>query len=91
MQQNQDNLDLILRDKLAIDRTHLANQRTLLSFFRTSLYLIFTSLALFEIDFLEEYYSFAGVFMLLAALVDGFGVLNFFRQKKRIDSAYQKS
>jgi putative membrane protein len=32
------NNDLILREKLAIERTRLANDRTLLSFIRTSLY-----------------------------------------------------
>jgi len=90
MPHNQDTEDkTILRDKLAIDRTHLANQRTLLSFFRTSLYLIFTSLAIFEIDFLTEYYQFAWVFLGLAAFIGIFGVVNFFRQKRRIDRSYQ--
>jgi len=32
------NTDLILRENLAIERTRLANDRTLLSFIRTSLY-----------------------------------------------------
>ncbi len=90
MQPNQDKEDkTILRDKLAIDRTHLANQRTLLSFFRTSLYLIFTSLAIFEIDFLTDYYQFAWVFLALALFIGTFGVINFYRQKSRIDRRYQ--
>jgi putative membrane protein len=34
--------DLILRDRLAIDRTHLANERTLLAYVRTAFMLIVT-------------------------------------------------
>jgi putative membrane protein len=32
--------DLILRDRLALDRTHLANERTLLAYVRTSFMLV---------------------------------------------------
>lgn len=39
---------LILRDILAIDRTKLANQRTLLSYSRTGFSFIVTALAIFE-------------------------------------------
>lgn len=87
MQPEQDK-ETILRDKLAIDRTHLANQRTLLSFFRTTLYLIFTSLALFEIEFLREFHYYAWFFLALALFVGIFGVLNFYKQKRRIDRSY---
>ncbi len=40
---------MILKDYSAIDRTKLANQRTLLSFLRTSLYLVFSGIALMKV------------------------------------------
>lgn len=40
------NKDLILREKLALQRTVMANQTTLLSFIRTSLYFLVAGLSL---------------------------------------------
>jgi len=42
---NNLNKDLILREKLAIQRTNLANQSTLLSFLRTSMYFMIAGLS----------------------------------------------
>ena len=44
---------MILRDHLALDRTKLANQRTVLSFIRTSLYLIISGIALMKVEALQ--------------------------------------
>lgn len=41
--------DLILRDKLALSRTKLANQHTLLSFVRTGIYFVVTALGVASI------------------------------------------
>lgn len=41
---------IILRDHLALERTKLANERTLLSYLRTSLYLFLGGSALMGID-----------------------------------------
>jgi putative membrane protein len=40
------NNDLILRERLAIQRTNMANQTTLLSFVRTSLYFLIAGLSI---------------------------------------------
>uniref|UniRef100_UPI004047E2D9 DUF202 domain-containing protein n=1 Tax=Mariniflexile sp. TaxID=1979402 RepID=UPI004047E2D9 len=40
---------IILRDYLAIERTRLANERTLLSYIRSSLYLLLGSIAFFQL------------------------------------------
>ena len=63
--ENKINKDLILREKLALQRTVMANQTTLLSFIRTSLYFLVAGLSLksllkldnsllFQITFLNE-------------------------------------
>ena len=49
---NQD--DLILRDRLAIVRTKLANERTLFSYIRTSLYLLTAGVGILEIESIEN-------------------------------------
>jgi len=53
MQESTDkfkNEELILRDYLAIERTKLANVRTLFSYIRTSLYLLTAGIGIFQIE-----------------------------------------
>lgn len=45
--------ELILRDRLAIDRTVLANERTLLSYARTAMTLLIAGLSLIHLPFLN--------------------------------------
>jgi putative membrane protein len=45
--------ELILRDRLAIDRTILANERTLLSYARTALALLIAGLSLMHLPYLS--------------------------------------
>jgi len=82
------NEDLILRDHLAIDRTKLANQRTLLSFIRTSLYLTVSGLAVMNVEVLKGI-SFLGWILIgisLLAMLAGF--INYFVFRKKIFKAY---
>lgn len=46
MIENQLNKDLILRERLALQRTILANQSTFLAFMRTSMYFFIAGLSL---------------------------------------------
>jgi putative membrane protein len=46
--QNQD--EIILRDYLALERTKLANERTLLSYIRSSLYLMLGGIAIIQLE-----------------------------------------
>ncbi len=48
------NKDLILREKLAVQRTVMANQTTLLSFIRTSFYFLVAGLSLKSLLKLEN-------------------------------------
>lgn len=50
--QNQD--EIILRDYLALERTKLANERTLLSYIRSSLYLLLGGIAIIQLQGFES-------------------------------------
>lgn len=79
-------MELILRDKLAIDRTHLANERTLLSYLRTSLYLIIFSLVIFsETELL--YVSLSSI--TLSSVIAVVGLFRYNRTKRRINNLYK--
>lgn len=85
--ENKINKDLILREKLALQRTVLANQTTLLSFLRTSLYFLVAGLSLrgllkMEDGIVLEYSLFS---VSLGTL--SFGIFNFFRHRKMIEKS----
>lgn len=46
--------EIILRDLLALERTRLANERTLFSYIRTSLYLLTVGMGIFEIEIIQH-------------------------------------
>lgn len=76
--------ELIIRDFLARQRTALANERTLLSYIRTSLYFLVSGTALFEVNKLSHvsglgYLAFGLSF---AFLVVGF--FSYFKIKKKL-------
>lgn len=87
MEKNNDN-ELITRDYLARQRTSLANDRTLLSYIRTSLYFLVSGTALVKVEDLENvkelgFLSFAITIVLLMV-----GFTNYFRIKRRIKKGY---
>ena len=78
------NKDLILRERLALQRTVLANQSTFLAFLRTSMYFFIAGLSLesllkIEYSFGIEIFFFTSSFMLFFI-----GVFNYFNHKKMI-------
>jgi putative membrane protein len=76
--------ELIVRDYLAIQRTKLANDRTLLSYIRTSLYFLVSGTALFEVNNLSHIRELG---YLAFGLSVGFlliGIVNYFRLKKKL-------
>lgn len=76
--------DLILREKLAIQRTHLANQTTFLSFLRSSMYFLVAGLTIQNL----AVHPHAGIFEIPLFTISGIlfitGALNYFRNHKRI-------
>lgn len=78
------NKDLILREKLALQRTILANQSTLLSFLRTAMYFMVAGLSIGSLIKVEHSLIIEVVFFIFAFAIFVLGIFNFFRQKKSI-------
>jgi putative membrane protein len=78
------NKDLILRERLALQRTILANQSTFLAFLRTSMYFFIAGLSLesllkIENSFIIEWFLFISSFVVFCV-----GIFNYFKHKKMI-------
>lgn len=79
-----------MRDYLAMERTTLANERTLLSYLRSSLYLLVGGIALLKLENFENL-QFVGYFALVLAAV--FVLVGFYRYqklRKRLKVYYQE-
>ena len=77
---NSINKDLILRERLAIQRTVMANQTTLLSFLRTSLYFLVAGLSLNNLLKLENSLSFQITFYSVSIIILFLGIYNYLKQ-----------
>ena len=78
------NKDLILREKLAVEITSMAIDRTLLSFIRTSLYFAVAGMTVSSL-LKTAYSSWIDVlFWIIAAIILIIGFISFIRQKKRL-------
>lgn len=78
------NKELILREKLALQRTLLANQSTFLSFLQTAMYFFVAGLSIgslikTEYSLVIEISFFVSSFLILAV-----GIFNYFKHKKII-------
>ena len=63
------NEELILRDYLAIERTKLANVRTLFSYIRTSLYLLTAGIGIFQIESISRLDGLAWVCVIIGVIL----------------------
>jgi putative membrane protein len=70
---------LILRDRLALDRTILANERTILAYFRTTLAVTAAGVGL--IHFVESWWALpVGITLLVSApVLQGYGIWRYRR------------
>lgn len=78
------NKDLILREKLAVQRTILANQVTLLSFIRTALYFLVAGLSLKSLLKIENSIVLEVILFTAAAAIMVYGIVNFYIHNKAI-------
>jgi putative membrane protein len=78
------NKDLILRERLALQRTVMANNSTLLSFIRTSLYFAVAGLSVENLLKVSYGHWFEIGFWVAAMILFVVGVINYFIQKKKI-------
>lgn len=80
---------LILRDHLALERTRLSNERTLMSYIRSSLYLLIGGFALVQIEGYGDL-RFVGYLALLLCVVFALvGFIRFFRLRGQLDRYYR--
>jgi putative membrane protein len=78
------NKDLILREKLALQRTMLANQSTLLSFIRTSMYFLVAGISINNLTTVELGQIIEIVFIVISVILLTVGLVNYFAQKRKI-------
>lgn len=81
---NKINKDLILRERLALQRTIMANQSTLLAFVRTALYFLVAGLSLESLLQIQNSLLFEIVFFGAASVLLIIGVINYLRHKRKI-------
>ncbi|MFZ0489038.1 MAG: DUF202 domain-containing protein [Salegentibacter sp.] len=68
----------LLREHLALERTKLANERTLLSYIRASLYLLLGGLALLQIKKYEEMRWIGYLSIFISIVFIGIGISRYF-------------
>ncbi len=84
--QNQD--EIILRDYLALERTKLANERTLLSYIRSSLYLLLGGIAIIQLEGFENIKFLGYVSLSLTILFMIIGIYRFQKLNKQLSNYY---
>jgi putative membrane protein len=83
--------DLILRDELAIDRTNLSNERTVLAYIRASITLIIAGLS-FAHFVQTGYLHIVGFLCVPLGISTGvFGYVRYARMKRMIETARAKT
>jgi putative membrane protein len=78
------NKDLILREKLALQRTILANQSTFLAFLRTAMYFLVAGISINNLTTLAYGYVIELVFIAVAMILLLTGLLNYRKQNLKI-------
>ena len=76
------NKDLILRERLALQRTVLANQSTFLAFLRTSMYFLIAGLSLKNVLKIENSIVIEIALFSTSAIILIIGIFNYFIHKK---------
>ena len=84
----QNKADIILRDHLAMERTKLANERTLLSYLRASLYLLLGGIALLGLKDFQDLKFLGYIALSLSALLIIVGTIRFLQLKKQLERFY---
>ena len=83
--------EVILRDYLAIERTRFANERTLLSYIRSSLYLLLGGIAFLQLKDFPDFQYLALLSLVFSALFFVIGVYRFVLLKKSLKRLYYMS
>lgn len=79
--------DLVLREKLALQRTVLANQSTFLSFLRTSMYFLIAGLSVNKLASEKTALIFEFILFGISGCVLLLGIINFVINRRKIDQS----
>ncbi len=82
------NKDLILREKLAIQRTVMANQTTFLAFIRTSMYFLVAGISLDSFIDVKHGHIYSYILSGVSVVILVIGIINYFIQNKRIKDSW---
>lgn len=78
------NKDLILREKLALQRTVLSNQATFLAFLRTAMYFLVAGVSIHKLMDVKYGFFIQSAFLIVAFLLLIIGLINYRIQSKKI-------
>lgn len=81
---------IILRDFLALERTRLANERTLMAYIKASLYLLLGGIAFLQLEGFGNIKWFGVVSLVLSGLFVIIGMVRFTQLKRRLQQFYAK-
>ena len=87
----ENNEKLILRDHLALERTKLANERTLFSYIRTSLYLLTAGIGIFQIENISRLDGLAWVGIICGIFIFILGFVRFMQMRRHLKSYIKTS
>lgn len=83
--------EVILRDYLSIERTRLANERTLLSYIRSSLYLLLGGIAFLQLTNFPDFIYLGITALIFSIIFLVIGIYRFTLLKKSLKSLYYLS
>lgn len=87
-EQFQKEKELILRDYLALERTKLANERTLFSYIRTSLYLLTAGIGILQIESISRLDWLGWICILSGIFLFFLGVVRYRRMSSLLKQNY---
>jgi len=82
---------LNLSDRLAIERTNLANERTFLAFFRSAVFFLGTGISIIQINFFNDIPYLGWGFIVISPLMFLFGLYRLVSVRRFIKKTIQKS
>ena len=83
------NEKFILRDFLALERTTLANERTLFSYVRSGLYLSLAGIAILQLEGFETIKWLAYILFALSLFLSFFGLVRYQILQKKLNTLYK--
>lgn len=82
---------IILRDYLSMQRTTLANERTLFSYIRTSLYTLIGGIGILNLEEFVHLHWLGYLALAISGLLIVYGLIRFWVLKRRLSKLYKKA